>query len=140
QIEAARTIHDRQALLLDEPVANLDLSHQLALLDAAHGLARRGVAVLAVLHDLNLAARCADTPALMSEGAIVASGPPASVHTSRLLSSVFAIDLTVGAALVAESPLIMPSRWLAASGRADASRDCGGSSAPYDEAARPELR
>jgi iron complex transport system ATP-binding protein len=44
QIEAARTVHDRQALLLDEPVANLDLAHQLALLDAAKAVARRGVA------------------------------------------------------------------------------------------------
>jgi iron complex transport system ATP-binding protein len=139
QIEAARTIHDRQALLLDEPVAHLDLSHQLALLDGACGLARRGVGVMAVLHDLNLAARYADTLALMSKGAIVACGAPASVQTSRLLSTVFAIDLTVDATVVAESPLIMPSRWLAGSG-ADPSRDCGGSSAPYDEAARPGLR
>ncbi len=42
QIEAGRTVHDRQALLLDEPVANLDLRHQFALLDAAREAARRG--------------------------------------------------------------------------------------------------
>src|ERR1700722_13439665 len=59
QIEAARTVHDRQALLLDEPVANLDMAHQLALLDAARAFARRGIAVLAVLHDFNLASRYA---------------------------------------------------------------------------------
>jgi iron complex transport system ATP-binding protein len=99
--------------LLDEPVANLDLPHQLALLDAARRASQRGVAVLAVLHDLNLAARYADTIALMNKGAIVACGEPESVQTSGLLSSVFAIDLTVGAAIVAESPLIFPSRWLA---------------------------
>ena len=75
--------------------------------------AQRGVAVLAVLHDLNLAARYADTIALMNKGAIIACGEPESVQTSGLLSSVFAIDLTVGAAIVAESPLIFPSRWLA---------------------------
>jgi iron complex transport system ATP-binding protein len=112
QIEAARTVHDRQALLLDEPVANLDLPHQLALLDAAQGAAARGVAVLAVLHDLNLAARYADMLALMNDGAIVACGEPASVQTSRLLSGVFAIDRAVGTTLTSESPLVMPSRWL----------------------------
>jgi iron complex transport system ATP-binding protein len=112
QIEAARTVQDRQALLLDEPVANLDLSHQLALLDAARGLARRAVAVLAVLHDLNLAARYADTLVLMNNGAIVACGPPAAVQMSPLLSGVFAIDLAVGTTLVSETPVVLPSRWL----------------------------
>ena len=76
QIEAARTVHDRQALLLDEPVADLDLPHQLALLDAARAVARRGVAVLAVLHDFNLASRYADMLALMNKGAIIACGRP----------------------------------------------------------------
>jgi ABC-type hemin transport system ATPase subunit len=99
QIEAARTVHNRQALLLDKPVANLALPHQLALLDAAQRAAARGVAVLAVLHDLNLAVRYADMLALMNDGAIVACGEPASVQTSRLLSGVFAIDLAVGTTL-----------------------------------------
>jgi len=114
QIEAARTVHDRQALLLDEPVANLDLSHQLALLDAARAVAERGVAVLAVLHDLNLAARYADRLVLMNKGAIVAQGEPESVQTSGLLSEVFAIDLVVETNLVSRSPVVLPSRWLAA--------------------------
>jgi iron complex transport system ATP-binding protein len=112
QIEAARTVHDRQALLLDEPVANLDIAHQLALLDAARAVARRGVAVLAVLHDFNLASRYADVLALMNKGAIVACGESDSVQRSDLLSEVFAIDLAVGTTLTSERPLVMPSRWL----------------------------
>jgi iron complex transport system ATP-binding protein len=112
QIESARTVHDRQALLLDEPVANLDLPHQIALLDAAQAVARQGVAVLAVLHDFNLASRYADALALMNKGAIVAYGDPASVQRSDLLSDVFAVDLTVGTTLTSEKPLVMPSRWL----------------------------
>jgi iron complex transport system ATP-binding protein len=113
QIEAARTVHDRQALLLDEPVANLDLAHQLALLDAARGAAARGVAVLAILHDLNLSARYADTLALMNKGAIVVSGPPAEVQTSSLLSLVFAVDLAVSTSLISREPIVLPARWLA---------------------------
>jgi iron complex transport system ATP-binding protein len=112
QIEAARTVHDRQALLLDEPVANLDLPHQLALLDAARAVARRGVAVLAVLHDFNLALHYADVLALMNKGTIVACGDPANVQRSGLLSDVFAVDLAVGTILASERPLVMPSRWL----------------------------
>jgi iron complex transport system ATP-binding protein len=104
QIEAARTVHDRQALLLDEPVANLDLPHQLALLDAARAFARRGIAVLAVLHDFNLASRYADVLALMNKGEIVACGDPASVQRRDLLSEVFAIDLAVGTTLASEKP------------------------------------
>jgi iron complex transport system ATP-binding protein len=112
RIEAARTVRDRQALLLDEPVANLDLSHQLALLDAAREVARRGVAVLAVLHDFNLASRYADVLALMNKGAVVACGDPTRVQGSSLLSEVFAVDLAVGTTLASERPLVMPSRWL----------------------------
>ena len=67
-----------QALLLDEPVANLDLPHQLALLDATRAVARRGVAGLAILHDFNLASRYGEGLALMNKGAIVAwATPPA---------------------------------------------------------------
>lgn len=112
QIEAARTVHDRQALLLDEPVANLDMAHQLALLDAARALARQGVAVLAVLHDFNLASHYADVLALMNKGAIVARGEPADVQSSGVVSGVFAVDLAVGTILASEKPLVMPARWL----------------------------
>jgi iron complex transport system ATP-binding protein len=112
QIEAARTVHNRQALLLDEPVANLDLPHQLALLDAAKAVARRGVAVLAVLHDFNLASRYADVLALMNKGEIVACGEPASVQRSDLLSGVFAVDLAIRTTLASEKPVVMPSRSL----------------------------
>jgi iron complex transport system ATP-binding protein len=112
QIGAARTVHDRRTLLLDEPVANLDLPHQFALLDATRAVARQSVAVLAVLHDFNLASRYADVLALMNKGAIVAIGDPVSVQGSDLLSELFAVDLTVGTTLTSERPLVVPSRWL----------------------------
>ena len=91
---------------------SLDLAHQLALLDATRAVARRGVAVLAVLHDLNLASRYGDVLALMNKGAIVAYGDLAGVQRSDLMSEVFAVDLTVGTVLVSENPLVVPSRWL----------------------------
>jgi len=112
QIEAARTVHDHHALLLDEPVANLDLARQLALLDATRAVARQGVAVLAILHDFNLASRYGDKLALMNKGAIVAYGDASSVQKSDLLSEVFAVDLIVGTLLASERPLVTPARWL----------------------------
>jgi len=112
QIEAGRSVTDRQALLLDEPVANLDLPHQLALLDAARAAAARGTAVLTILHDLNLATRYADTLALMHEGKIVGCGPPSVILSEGVLSDVFGVDLAVTDSLISKAALIFPSRWI----------------------------
>ena len=116
QLAAGATLADSQALLLDEPVANLDLSHQFALLDAAREAARRGTAVLAILHDLNLAVRYADRILLLRDGRAVASGPPGEALDSRIASETFGLDLalTQGQA----GPLIVPGRWLAGGARA----------------------
>jgi iron complex transport system ATP-binding protein len=111
QLAAGRSVCERQALLLDEPVASLDLRHQLALMDAARSAAMRGAAVLAVLHDLNLAARYAEKIALISRGAVVSFGPPSMVLSTRSLSPAFGVDLRVVDSLVDE-PLVLPARWL----------------------------
>ncbi len=107
QLEAGRRIEPRQALLLDEPIASLDLCHQLALMDAvreaAHG---EGVAVLAVLHDLNLAAHYADYLVAMNGGRIVATGVPSEVMTPGLIRAVFRVD--VGAMPDIAGPAILP--------------------------------
>ena len=63
-------------LLLDEPIAGLDLSHQHAALASARRRADRGLGVLAVLHDLNMAARYADRVAIMEQGRVTALGRP----------------------------------------------------------------
>jgi iron complex transport system ATP-binding protein len=112
QIEAGRSVSDRQALLLDEPVANLDLRHQFALLDAARAVAARGVAILIVLHDLNLAARYADTLAIMRDGALIASGAPAAILSGPLLSEIFGVDLLVTGSPAENGLLVTPSRWV----------------------------
>jgi hypothetical protein len=65
----------------------------------------------------------------MDEGAMVASGAPAAVQTSRLLSDVFGVDLVVGTTLVSKSSIILPSRWLAAND-ASAAGNFGAASGP----------
>jgi len=77
------------SLLLDEPTANLDLSHQGTVLGEARRQAHRGLAVLAILHDLNLAAAYADEIVLMARGRIRATGKPADVLRDDLLSEVY---------------------------------------------------
>lgn len=77
-------------LLLDEPIAALDIAHQHLCLHRLRGWARQHDAgVLLVLHDLNLAARYADTLSLMQGGRIIASGAPAAVLTAEHLESAF---------------------------------------------------
>ncbi|WP_284178253.1 heme ABC transporter ATP-binding protein [Rhabdaerophilum sp. SD176] len=98
QLEAARRIETRQVLMLDEPIASLDLEHQFALLDAAQALTRRPdspVAVLAILHDLNLAACYADHLVVLRSGRIAAQGPASEILNETLLAKVFGVQLDI---------------------------------------------
>jgi iron complex transport system ATP-binding protein len=82
-------------LLLDEPTASLDLAYQHGTLDIARRFARAGVGVLAILHDLNLAAQYADRLAVLQAGRMVALGTPAQVLQPSLIERVFAIPALV---------------------------------------------
>ena len=93
QLDAGRTVEPRQVLFLDEPIASLDLKHQLALLNRAKSLAQEGLAVVAVLHDLQLAADMADSLVLMQAGRLAAQGAARTVLTSERLSEVFGVRL-----------------------------------------------
>lgn len=84
-------------LLADEPLANLDLAHQLALLERMRKLARdRGLGVVLVLHDLAQAMNYADRVLVLDLGALVADGPPEAVLTEDLIRVVWGV----------------PARWL----------------------------
>nr|WP_281243569.1 heme ABC transporter ATP-binding protein [Rubrimonas cliftonensis] len=85
-------------LLLDEPVASLDIRHQIAVMRLARGFARSGGGVIAVMHDLNLTALFADAVAVMVEGRIVAAGPPEAALTDAVLSAAYACELRVNMA------------------------------------------
>ncbi|SFT22282.1 heme ABC transporter ATP-binding protein [Methylobacterium sp. yr668] len=110
QLEAGRTVADRQVLFLDEPTASLDLRHQGALLDAAAGLAATGVAVVAILHDLNLAAAYADRLLVLDGGRLVAGGRPAEVLTDDLIAGVFGVRWPVGRVPPGGQPFLLPHR------------------------------
>jgi iron complex transport system ATP-binding protein len=89
-ILARALAQEPRLLLLDEPTANLDLHHQVAMLELVRGLTRdRGLAVLAAVHDLQLAALYCDRVALMHAGRIVSQGAPEAVLTESLLLEAF---------------------------------------------------
>jgi iron complex transport system ATP-binding protein len=82
-------------LLLDEPTASLDLFHQHAILSKAREIAAQGAAVVAVLHDLNLAAAYADEIVALANGAVEAAGPPGEVLTRSRITRIWRVDCRV---------------------------------------------
>lgn len=90
RVSLARVLaQDTPVVLLDEPTSALDIGHQQLVMTLCRRLADDGRAVLAVLHDLNLAGAFADRVMVMSEGEVVASGAPDDVLCPDLLSTVF---------------------------------------------------
>ncbi|MBA9071577.1 iron complex transport system ATP-binding protein [Methylobacterium sp. RAS18] len=82
-------------LLLDEPLSALDLHHQHAVLTLLRRLSQEGLMVVAVLHDLGLAASWADRVILIRDGAIAADGPPEITITSATLATVYNVSAIV---------------------------------------------
>jgi iron complex transport system ATP-binding protein len=95
QLKAGHSMAGQQVLFLDEPIASLDLCHQFDLLDTARAQADGGVAILAILHDLNLAIAYADRLIVMKDGMIVAQGRPADIFSDTLLKDVFDVTLLI---------------------------------------------
>jgi iron complex transport system ATP-binding protein len=92
----ARALAQRPGvLILDEPTAALDLRHEMGIFELMAGLAREGVTVVLVTHNLNLAARYADEILLLNHGRAVVEGPPRSALTGPVLERVFGWPVTV---------------------------------------------
>jgi iron complex transport system ATP-binding protein len=84
-----------RVLLLDEATAHLDPRHQQAMMRLARRLAGEGLAVIATLHDINLAARYADRIVLLRDGVLLAEGAPAQVLTPALLRDAYDVPALV---------------------------------------------
>lgn len=96
-------------LLLDEPTTYLDLAHSIEVLDLVDRLHEEmGRTVVMVLHDLNLAVRYSDRLVVMSQGKIVAAGPPNEIISEQLLLDVFGLEARVIEDPVSDRPLIVP--------------------------------
>ena len=93
-------------LLADEPLAALDPAHQIEVMALLRAEAARGATVIAVLHDLTLAARWCDRLLLIDHGRLVADGEPAGVLTADRIGSVYHVSAFIGEAQ--GEPLIVP--------------------------------
>lgn len=90
RVTLARVLAQESPLLfLDEPTASLDPRHQHLVMRTARRVASAGGAVVAVLHDLNLAARYADQVVLLKSGSVLAAGPPRAVLTAATLHDAY---------------------------------------------------
>lgn len=98
---------DPEVMLLDEPTTFLDLAHQLDILEVLRNLLPR--TIIAVLHDLNQAARYADHLVAMKDGRVVAQGAPAQIVTPELVADVFDLDCTVIDDPITATPLVVPA-------------------------------
>ncbi len=108
QLDPWRPATEPRFLFLDEPVAGLDPSHQHRVLEWARDLARLGVGVVVVLHDLNLAAAYAHRVLLLRAGRLVAFDTPERVLTAPLVRDVFGWTVRVMAHPCRDCPLLVP--------------------------------
>jgi iron complex transport system ATP-binding protein len=95
QLACGEAMHGPGVLLLDEPTSSLDLRHQIELVETARRRAANGTAVIAILHDLNLAVRFADRIVVLHRGAKVADDIPGRTVTDDLIRDVFEIDVRI---------------------------------------------
>jgi iron complex transport system ATP-binding protein len=97
-------------LLADEPTVSLDARHQLVVMDVLRDAARGGTSVLAVVHDLALAARFADRVIVMERGRLVADAPPGEALNPERLAQTFGVEAAMvnigdGTVPIARRPL-----------------------------------
>ncbi len=95
-------------MLLDEPTTFLDIAHQIDLMELLTDLNEQGTTLVAVLHDLNQAARYATHLIAMKDGAILAQGAPSEIVTATLVEEVFGLRCVVSPDPVTGTPTVTP--------------------------------
>lgn len=99
---------DTPIMLLDEPTTFLDIAHQYELMELFRTFHDQGKTIVAVLHDLNQAARYADHLIVMRDGEVVTTGSPGEVITAPLIEQVFGLPALVVPDPVTATPTVVP--------------------------------
>ena len=95
-------------IFLDEPVASLDIAHQLLVMNLLRDFAKGGGGVVTILHDLNLTALYANSVTLLKKGRVAAYGRVAEVFNDSVLSDVYGCVLQVNTVPQATVPFLLP--------------------------------
>jgi len=95
QLACGEALHGPGLLLLDEPTSSLDMRHQIDLVETAKQRAANGTAVVAVLHDLNLAMRFADRIILLHHGRLAIDGGRRETVTPEIIERIFGVEATI---------------------------------------------
>lgn len=113
RVHIARALAQQsQVLLLDEPTSALDFAHQIHVMEMLSRLRReRGMSVLMVSHDLNLASMYATRVLLLAEGSLFAIGDPEELFTESMLEHVYGCPVWVEASPESGRPRIFPKPW-----------------------------
>ena len=111
RVRIARALAQRAvSLVLDEPTTFLDIAHEMSVFELLSSLARGGIAVLLVSHQLNLVARFADQIVLLHRGAVAATGTPAEVMRGDILERVYEWPVVVTRDPAVGAPSLVPLR------------------------------
>ncbi|WXG41029.1 MAG: ABC transporter ATP-binding protein [Candidatus Freyarchaeum deiterrae] len=86
---------EAKILLVDEPVAHLDLGYQMEIMEMLRSLAHNGVTILAAMHELNLAVKYCDKLIVLNKGKFVACGKPAEIVTQKLIEDVYGVKAII---------------------------------------------
>jgi len=96
RVYIARALAQRpKIMLMDEPVSHLDIKYQLEILNLIKDLTLKGILVITVLHDINLAAQFCDKIFILKDGKIEASGKPKDVLNVKNIKNVFETDVVI---------------------------------------------
>lgn len=99
---------DAECLLLDEPTSALDIAHQIEVLSLVHALsAKKGLGVIVVLHDVNMAARFCDEIIALHSGRLIVRGTPDEVMTSQQLARIYGVEMSVIAHPQTQRPIAL---------------------------------
>ncbi len=111
RVRIARALaQEAPALVLDEPTTFLDIAHEMSVFELLSSLARGGIAVLLVSHQLNLVARFADQIILLHRGVVAAAGTPADVMRGDILERVYEWPVVVTRDPAVGAPSLVPLR------------------------------
>ncbi len=101
---------DAECLLLDEPTSALDIAHQIEVLSLVHKLsAKKGLGVIVVLHDVNMASRFCDEIIALHSGRLIVRGAAEEVMTSLQLARIYGVEMSVIAHPQTKRPVALPA-------------------------------